>query len=315
MDQELCFKEQAAHALTKGMKWVAQFRRTAKITKGMKGEFMRAMLYGVALPSMLYAVDVWCVPPVRRTNGRQTRGMRGFIRWMESIQRQAALQITGALRTTLTDLLLAHADIAPIESHIRKVCYSTALWITTLPQTNPIGKAARRAVWCHVKRLPSPLHNIMAMLQVHPDEIKKIQPVQKHPHWKSAIATVIPESKDQAETRELNNEADIRVYSDGSGYEGGVGAAAVLYRGFRLMKTLWCYLGTLDEHTVYEGKCVAMMLGLELIRREMGWVLEVTMGVDNQAAIMGTGMGKPAPGSYIVDKIHASYQRVTERHS
>ena len=58
-----------------------------------------------------------------------------------------------------------------------------------------------------------------------------------------------------------------------------------------------------------------MMLGLELIRRETGWVLEATMGVDNQAAITATGMGKPAPGSYIVDKIHASYQRVTERHS
>ena len=81
------------------------------------------------------------------------------------------------------------------------------------------------------------------------------------------------------------------------------------------MKTLRYYLGTLDEHTVYEGECVAMMLGLELIRRETGWVLEATMGVDNQATITATGMGKPAPGSYIVDKIHASYQRVTERHS
>ena len=315
MDQELRFKEQAAHALAKGTKWVAQFRRMAKIAKGMKGEFMRAVLYGVALPSMLYAADVWCVPPVRRANGRQTRGTRGFIGRMERVQRQAVLQITGALRTTSTDLLLAHADIAPIESHIRKVCYSAALRIATLPQTNPIGKAARRAARHHVKRLPSPLHNIMAMLQVHPDEIEKIQPVRKHPHWKSAIETVIPENKDQAETRELNNEADIRVYSDGSGYEGGVGAAAVLYRGFRPMKTLHYYLGTLDEHTVYEGECVAMMLGLELIRRETGWVLEATMGVDNQAVITATGMGKPAPGSYIVDKIHASYQRVTERHS
>jgi len=232
MDQELCFKEQAAHALAKGMKWVSQFKRMAKIAKGMKGEFMRAMLYGVALPSMLYAADIWCVPPVTRSSGRQTRGTKGFIGRMERVQRQAALQITGALRTTPTDLLLAHADITPIEYHLCKICHSAALRIVTLPQTNPIGKVARCAAQRHVKKLPSPLHNIMAMLQVHPDEVEKILPVRNHPHWKSALEMVIPEA------RESSNEAEIRVYLDGSGYKGGIGAAAVLYRGFRLMKTL-----------------------------------------------------------------------------
>ena len=57
-----------------------------------------------------------------------------------------------------------------------------------------------------------------------------------------------------------------------------------------------------------------MMLGLALIRREMGWVLEAMMGVDNQAAITATGAGKSSTGSYIMDRIHVSYQRVIERH-
>ena len=127
MDQELCFKEQAAHALAKGTKWVTQFRRTAKVAKGMKGEFMRAMLYGVALPSMLYVADVWCVPSVTRSNGKRTKGTRGYIGKIERVQRQAVIQITGALRTTPTDLLLAHADIPPLEYHLRKICHSAAL--------------------------------------------------------------------------------------------------------------------------------------------------------------------------------------------
>ena len=143
MDQELRFKEQAAHALSKGTKWVTQFRRTAKVAKGMKGEFMRAMLYGVALLSMLYVVDVWCVSSVTRSNGKRTKGTRGYIGKMERVQRQVAIQITGALRTTPMDLLLAHVDIPPLEYHLHKICHSTALQIATLPQTNPIGKAAR----------------------------------------------------------------------------------------------------------------------------------------------------------------------------
>lgn len=253
------------HALAKGTKWVTQFKRTAKVAKGMKGEFMRAMLYGVALLSMLYAADIWCVPPVTRDSGKKTRGTMGFIRRMERVLRQAAIQIMGALQTMPTDLLLAHADIAPMEQHLHKVCCSAALRIATLPQTNLISKAARRAARRHVKKLPSPLHNIMALLQVHPDEVEKIPPMRKHPHWKSAITMVILEDREKAEARELHNKADIRVYSDGSGCEGGVGAAAVLYRGFRPVKMLRYYLGTLGEHMVYEGECVAMMLGLELI--------------------------------------------------
>jgi len=56
----------------------------------------------------------------------------------------------------------------------------------------------------------------MAMLQVHPDKVEKILPVRNHPHWKSAIETVIPEDKEKAEARESNNEVEIRVYSDRS---------------------------------------------------------------------------------------------------
>jgi len=58
---------------------------------------MRAMLYGVALPSMLYVEDIWCIPLVMRDNGKQTRGTMGFIGRMERVLRQAAIQITGAL--------------------------------------------------------------------------------------------------------------------------------------------------------------------------------------------------------------------------
>jgi len=48
----------------------------------------------------------------------------------------------------------------------------------------------------------------------------------------------------------------IRVYSDGSGIEGMIGAAAVLYRGGRMKRVLRYQLGTDEEHTVYEGEGV-----------------------------------------------------------
>lgn len=64
------------------------------------------------------------------------------------------------------------------------------------------------------------------------------------------------------------DKAGIRIYSDGSGFEGGIGAAAVLYRGNNEPKTLKYHLGPATEHTVYKGEGVGAMLGMELLRRE-----------------------------------------------
>jgi len=47
--------------------------------------------------------------------------------------------------------------------------------------------------------------------------------------------------KEKAAEQEMHNEASIKVCSDGSGYEGGIRAAAVLFRGFHPPKTLLYY--------------------------------------------------------------------------
>jgi hypothetical protein len=67
LDDELRFKEHAAYALAKGTKWAGQIKRMSKMSRGMHGQHARALYYAVALPSMLYAADVWCTPPMKTT--------------------------------------------------------------------------------------------------------------------------------------------------------------------------------------------------------------------------------------------------------
>ncbi|KAF8954633.1 hypothetical protein BDZ97DRAFT_1676236, partial [Flammula alnicola] len=107
----------AAYAVGKGTKCANQIKRLSKNSKGMQGAFARRMFYGVTAASMLYAADVWCAPPRGRRgrNGRIKEGTTAAIRKMETVQRKAALQVTGALRTTPTDLLFAHADMIPMQ--------------------------------------------------------------------------------------------------------------------------------------------------------------------------------------------------------
>ena len=50
IDQELNFKEHAAMALAKGMKWVSQFRHLARPSKGVSAKFMCQFYTSVAIP-------------------------------------------------------------------------------------------------------------------------------------------------------------------------------------------------------------------------------------------------------------------------
>ena len=83
--------------------------------KGVSAKYMRQFYTSVAIPQMLYGVDVFILPP---SSG--SRGKMGFITKLARIQRQAAIHITGALRTTATDTLDAHADLLPFELLIDK---------------------------------------------------------------------------------------------------------------------------------------------------------------------------------------------------
>ena len=41
----------------------------------------------------------------------------------------------------------------------------------------------------------------------------------------------IPDSREEAKLAAVADRSEVSVFSDGSGYEGGISAAAVLYRG------------------------------------------------------------------------------------
>jgi hypothetical protein len=97
----------------------------------------------------------------------------------------------------------------------------------------------------------------MDAYEVHPNNTEIIQPVRQTPKWQSAFKTHIAPSKDKAILEELGDPAFIRIYSDGSGIEGNIGSAAVLYRCKDNIETkhVLCYcLGPETRHTVLYTK-------------------------------------------------------------
>ena len=108
--------------------------------------------------------------------------------------------------------------------------------------------------------------------------------VRWSPKWKGKLRTHIATKWEKAVEEESNNQSNIHIYADGSGIEGSIGAAAVLYRNGRLRRSVKCWLGTILHHTVHEGELVGAGLGFELLQKEAAYHL-VAFFVDNQAAI------------------------------
>ncbi|KNZ74446.1 hypothetical protein J132_06958, partial [Termitomyces sp. J132] len=261
--------------------------------------------------------DVWCASGVRMEDGTRQKA-RGFLEKMQRVQRMGALQITGALRTTPTDLLEAHAGIEPMDLRIQRMCVTAAARIAAMPDTHPLRKPAEKAAR-FVKRHRAPLHYLMKALGEHPKNMETIEIVRLPPDWECPVTVVLGESKDEAEERERNNRADVRIYTDGSGHHGNIGAAAVLYREGQKAKVMRKRIGGEEKHTVFEGECVGQAMGFELLRREVRGrnrgrrrIRTVTVGTDNQAGMKALEAPGRGTARYIVDEILKGIQKVRE---
>ena len=67
IDQELCWKEHVNYALCKGTKWVMQYSRLAKPTKGISAKYMRRFYLSVVVLRILYATEFFLTPQSRKS--------------------------------------------------------------------------------------------------------------------------------------------------------------------------------------------------------------------------------------------------------
>ena len=140
LDQTLNFKEHVNYALGKGEKYAAQLRRLSQKQRGVPSRLARKLHNGVVMTKMLYAVEVWCSPIREPAPGKKKkRGSVSFATKLTRVQRTSTIFTTGALRSTPTVALDAHAFILPMHLAINKACQRATLRFATLPHTHPLA--------------------------------------------------------------------------------------------------------------------------------------------------------------------------------
>jgi ribonuclease HI len=276
---------------------------------------MRWLYLAVAVPRMLYAADVFLTPQTRDHGNRLAqKSGRVVIKKLSAVQRRAAINVTGGMSTTANDALDVLADLLPFHLLIEKHRFQAALHLATLPKSHPLHKPVANTASRYIKKQPTPLHYMMHEYKLHPEKIETIEATRQPNKWTPGFALRIADTKDMAEEEDRQDRADIQIYTDGSGLEGRIGASAVLYRGGEEKGQRRFCLGSARRHTVYEGECMGLVLGLELLRGERD-VTEVLICVDSQAAVRAAVGNRPGPGHYILDEFHRLQQELTDVHS
>lgn len=320
IDQKLSWKPQAQRAAALAKTAAMQLRRIAKPSYGIKQALMRKLYYSTIVPKALYGADVWLTPLHSESTtsaGRKRRkGSAGAVRLLAQAQRIAALAISGALRTAPTDTLEAHLNMLPMSQLVSKHCHRAAVRLCTLPKTHPVATIVRRCSRNYPRRHQSPIHKLMHIYCLRPEAVETISPALQEPWDDFNIKTSIP-SRDSAIAQDRENNADVKIYADGSGYENGAGAAAVMYTKDRGPTTLKYHLGKLSKHTVFESEVVGLNLAAHLLDsafRQRG-MRTATISIDNVAAIQSANNRVNKSAQALIHAFRQHIRRILKRTS
>lgn len=280
-------------------------------TWGPSREDMLKLFRAVIIPRMTYACSVW-MPP-KETKGERTK-YKKFIAKLTAMQKRALCVCTGAYKNTAAEIMEKETNTMPIHLLFRRIIAGSTIRVTDsnlyrYSQTQRFRTRPNESYPAHKRQSP------LAKCQEWMKEVLGVareggfpylehhEPMVKEP-WFHPVRTTIRDSPELA-IREHNDiikgqgNTHLVVYTDGSGIDGRIGAAA------------WCstmdwqksaYLGTENQSNVFAAEVTGLVLASELAIRKGNSVRHVSIFTDNQSAIDTIRNPGQQSGQYIVKR-------------
>ena len=306
MDSKLNWREQVNQVKMRASKSVVAMAKLAGSTWGGCLLSIRQIYEAVVIPQLTYCSSVWYSPTGTKNHRKWILGA------LQTIQARALRVVTGAFKATPHSALDIEANVIPIKLRLEKLTYNAMLRIAATPIYDKIieGRSKRR------HRQVPPLEALSTKYErASHTKIRDMEKVTPYvvPPWcrppKTVISNNSKEAKELHDVTILINEAtDMLIYTDGSGINDKIGAAAIATQYGVMLKS---FLGSFRCHTVYTGELQGVNLALNFAitkKLEHRTFDEVIIFTDNQAAILScanpAGQSGQALLKDIVDKIN-----------
>jgi ribonuclease HI len=268
---------------------------------GVSYESPRKLYRGMILPTLLFACSVWYTPyaPEYKVKGDKIR------RVLRKIQKSAACTISGGFKNVAGSSLDVETFMLPIQQTLEKSIADAALRLQTCPYYQLIKAIRiptdRQRPPGKVAKLLSPLEQLKPkLLRKIGKELEERVPYVMAPWHENSSDGLIAMDDDEAivNHQRVVDKKSLRIYMDGSGINGRIGAAAYspqLEVGFK------SYLGETAHFTVYSGEQQGIDLAYQLITDYEP--SEVDIFADNQAAIQAVNNPRCQSGQYFLRRI------------
>ena len=161
------------------------------------------------------------------------------------------------------------------------------------------------------KRTSKDTEEILDHNTLHEVELETITPISRNVNAPSQYTTKIAKTREDSILYESQDTADYKIFSDGSGHDDGIGAAAILYRkGWATpVKSLKIYLGPPTKHNMFEAEVIGAILAVWIIKNSPEMIgKKISLYVDNQATIMKSP--KPTSGQHLIENFQTTANKL-----